>query len=75
MCVCVYVYIYIYIHIYIYRYVYVYIYIKNGLNVPFPIFCLNSYIALLIKILHLSKFKLHQRSCSAIAIFLILALA
>ena len=54
---------------------YMYIYIKSGLNVPFPIFRLNSYVALLIKILHLSKFKLHQRTCSAIAIFLILALA
>ena len=51
------------------------IYIKSGLNVPFPIFRLNSYVALLIKILYLSKFKLHQRTCSAIAIFLILALA
>ena len=63
------------IYKYIYIDIYMYIYIKNGLNVPFPIFCLNSYVALLIKILHLSKFKLHQRTCSAIAIFLILALA
>ena len=29
-----------------------YIHIKSGLNVPFPIFRLNSYVALLIKILH-----------------------
>ena len=43
-------YIYVYICIYMCRDMYTHI--KSGLNVPFPIFHLNNYVALLIKILH-----------------------